>query len=738
MATLVIAEKPSVGVALASVLGAKERGDGCLCGNGWIVSWCVGHLVELADAGAYDERFARWSLGDLPILPDKWQFVSRGEKKKQLDTLRKLMADKSVDAVVCATDAGREGELIFRLVYDYCKCKKPVQRLWISSMEDAAIREGFDRLRPGADYDNLYRAALCRSQADWLVGINATRLFSCLYGATLNVGRVQTPTLALIVAREAGIAAFQAEPFYTPEIDCGQRGAVPAFTASGERLADPEGAEAVRAACDGKTAAVQTVKREKKTAAPPKLYDLTTLQREANRLFGFTAQQTLDYTQSLYEKKLCTYPRTDSRFLTSDMAAGLPALVRAVSTALPFASGLEVPVNTAQVVDDGRVSDHHAIIPTPSMPKADLSSLPSGERDVLMLIAARLLCAVGEAHRFEAVTAALNCAEHRFTVKGRTVLQEGWKAVDGAFRAALKSKPDAEEDEDGALPDLSEGQVFPSVAASVREGKTSPPKAYTEDSLLSAMESAGADYRVPAKPQGFVGEGEATERADNGGLPPLEHSAVCDDAPENAERKGLGTPATRAGVIEKLVKSGFVKRKKKQLHPTEKGVNLINLLPDAVKSPLLTAEWEHKLGRIERGELDDKVFMTDIAAMTLGLVKAHPAPDPEHAALFAKKPEGNAVGACPRCGGSVYENRKGFCCESRACGFALWKNSRFFTAKRKELNRKTAAALLDQGRVFLSGLYSEKTGKTYDAAVVLDDTGEYVNFKLDFYGRKNG
>jgi len=703
MPKLLICEKPSVAQSIAAVLNAKQRQDGFLMGGGWIVSWCVGHLVELADAGAYDERFAKWNISDLPILPDEWRFVSRGDKKKQLDILRKLMADKSVDSVICATDAGREGELIFRLVYDYCKCKKPVQRLWISSMEDAAIREGFDRLRPGADYDRLYRAALCRSQADWLVGINATRLFSCLYGATLNVGRVQTPTLALVVQREAEIQSFKVEPFYTPEIGTGD------FTASGERLTDPDAAERVRAACDGKAPTVRSVQREKKTAAAPKLYDLTTLQRECNRLFGFTAQQTLDYTQALYEKKLCTYPRTDSRFLTSDMAAGLPALVQAVSAALPFASGQEVPVNAAQVVDDGKVSDHHAIIPTPSMPKANLSALPAGERDVLTLIAVRLLCAVGEKHCFETVAAVLDCESYSFTAKGRTVLRDGWTAVDRAFRAVLKNRPEDEDGEEdkalpdgGRLPELSEGQVFPSVSASVREGKTSPPKRFTEDSLLAAMEAAGSE-----------------------------------DMPEDAERKGLGTPATRAGVIEKLVKTGFMDRKKKQLAPAEKGVNLIAILPDTVKSPALTAEWEHKLKRIERGELDDKVFMTDIAAMTLGLVKAHPTPEAEHAGLFAKTPEGEAVGACPRCGGSVYENKKGFCCEHRACGFALWKNSKFFTAKRKELNRKTAAALLTEGRVFIIGLYSEKTGKTYDAAVVLDDTGDFVNFKLEFEGRKS-
>jgi DNA topoisomerase-3 len=657
------------------------------------VSWCVGHLVELADVKAYDERFARWRLADLPILPDDWKFAASDGKKKQLDILRKLLSDKSVESVVCATDAGREGELIFRLVYDYCKCKKPVERLWISSMEDAAIRDGFKKLRPGADYDNLYRAALCRAKADYLVGINATRLFSCLYGVTLNVGRVQSPTLAMVVDREAEIAAFVVQPFYTSEIQAGT------FTASGERLADPQAAETIRAVCDGKSAAVRSVKREKKTAAAPALYDLTTLQREANRIFGFTAQQTLDYTQSLYEKKLCTYPRTDSRFLTSDMEPGLAALVQVVAAVLPFTPGPEVPVHAAQVIDDGKVSDHHAIIPTPSMPKADLSSLPVGERDVLTMIAARLICAVGDKHSFETVTAILECEGRRFTAKGRTVLADGWKTVERAFHASLKQQPedDSANDDANVLPELAEGQVFPLVAASVREGKTSPPKRFTEDLLLAAMESAGAK-----------------------------------DMPEDAERKGLGTPATRAGIIERLVKTGVIERKKKQLLPAEKGVNLIAILPDSVKSPKLTAEWEHMLGRIERGELDDKVFMTDIAAMTLSLVKDHSTPDKEHAALFTTAPEGDAVGVCPRCGEGVIERPKGFFCSSRACKFALWKDNRFFAAKRKTITKTIAAALLKEGCVFFSDLYSERTGKTYAAAIVLEDTGDQVNFRLDF------
>ncbi len=691
---LVICEKPSVAQAIAAVLGVRERGDGCIRGKDWIVTWCVGHLVELAQAAAYEERFAKWRLEDLPILPERWQYAAAQGKKKQLDILRRLLSDKAVASVVCATDAGREGELIFRLVYDFCKCKKPVQRLWISSMEDSAIRDGFEKLKPGADYDSLYRAALCRSQADWLVGINATRLFSCLYGMTLSVGRVQTPTLALLVERETAIAAFVKTPFYTPVLD------LVGFTASGEKVENRATAETVRSACDGKDAAVREIKRQDKNTAPPKLYDLTTLQREANRLFGYTAQQTLDYTQSLYEKKLCTYPRTDSRFLTEDMAPGLPALVSAVAGKFEFLPAeLPLPVNAGQVINNGKVSDHHAILPTPTMAKTNLDGLPAGERNILHLLAVRLLCAVGEKHSHAETVVTVECAGHLFTAKGRTVLREGWKSAEQAFWVTLKEKPRENDADDASLPELSEGQVFSSFAASVREGFSSPPKHFTEDTLLSAMESAGAE-----------------------------------DMPEAAERKGLGTPATRAGIIEKLVKSGFVARKNKQLFPTEKGVNLIAVLPEAVKSPQLTAEWEHMLGRIERGELVDADFMEGIAAMTRDLVSAHAVPDQAHSARFAR-PTAPSVGVCPRCGSAVTESKKGFFCSGRDCRFALWRDNKFFAAKKKEITKPIAAALLTEGRVFIKGLYSEKTGKTYDATVVLEDTGRYANFKLDFERR---
>ena len=696
---LVIAEKPSVAMSLAAVLGANEKKDGYLEGGGYLVSWCVGHLLELAQPEAYGEQYAKWRYGDLPILPEEWKYEVPKDKKKQLDLLCRLMKDKRVESVVCATDAGREGELIFRLVYEHAGCKKPMERLWISSMEDAAIRDGFEHLRPGSDYDKLYDAAVCRAGADWLIGINATRLFSVLYGVTLNVGRVMSPTLALLVQREADIQAFTSKPFYVPEITCG------GFTASGEKLSVKHEAEKIRMDCDGQDVSVLSVEKQVKTVQPPRLYDLTTLQRECNRIYGYTAQQTLDYVQSLYEKKLATYPRTDSQYLTEDMQATAASLVLWLRDHMPFGKGYTGEPDIDRVTDGSKVTDHHAIIPTVEIARTDLSELPSGERDVLTLIAARLLSATAQAHRFEVVTAVLDCQGNSFTAKGKTVLQAGWKEVERLYRMGLKeSKPEDDGNTDASLPVLQEGQIFETVSASVREGRTSPPKHYTEDSLLAAMETAGTG-----------------------------------DMPEDAERKGLGTPATRAATLEKLVAAGFVQRKKKQLIPTEKGTNLILVLPDNIKSPTLTAEWESMLKQVERGELAAESFMGQIADMSRTLVKEHTAPEERFAGLFpdAKRNGREAVGTCPRCGGTVYEGKKGFFCDNRDCAFALWKDNKFFSGKKKSITKPVAAALLKEGRVSMSGLYSEKTGKTYDAVVLLDDTGgKYVNFKLEFPAKK--
>ncbi len=694
---LVIAEKPSVAQSLSAVIGANARKDGYLEGNGWRVSWCVGHLAGLADADSYDPKYAKWRYDDLPILPSDWKMSVGRDKKKQFDILKKLLCAPDVTEVVNACDAGREGELIFRNVYELAGCKKPMKRLWISSMEDSAIREGFENLRPGANYDGLHQAALCRAKADWLVGINATRLFSVLYRRTLNIGRVMSPTLALIVQREAEIEAFQPEPFYTVALE------LPGFTAVGARMKDKTAAKELQTACRGSSAVVKQAQRKEKSEKPPALYDLTTLQRDANRLLGFTAQQTLDYLQNLYEKKLCTYPRTDSRYLTSDMAEGLPVLVNLTANAMPFRKGIAIVCNPEAVINDKKVTDHHAVIPTRNLQGADLSGLPAGEKAVLELVAARLLCAVAEPHLYEETAATLVCAGQEFAAKGKTIQRPGWRRLDAAYHAGLKSAPEPEErPEEKTLPELSEGQSLSVSNASVKEGKTSPPKHFTEDTLLSAMENAGKE-----------------------------------DMPDTAERKGLGTPATRAGILEKLASTGFLERKKSkktvQLMPSRDARSLITVLPEQLQSPLLTAEWEYRLGEIERGELSPEEFLSGIYAMLRELAATYQV---VKGTEYLFSPPREAVGKCPRCGGEVTESQKGFFCQSGTCRFAIWKDGKWWSAKKKQPTKAIVAALLKDGRARLTGCYSEKTGKTYDADVLLEDTGEYVNFKLDFGGKE--
>ena len=593
------------------------------------------------------------------------------------------------------TDAGREGELIFRLVYEMAGCQKPFSRLWISSMEDAAIREGFHDLRPGAEYDPLYQSALCRQKADWLIGINATRLFSVLYHRTLNVGRVQTPTLAMLVDRDWKITSFKKEKYHHVRL------ALDGAEAVSERITSPEEAETLRAVCAADSAVCTSVTREQKKEAPPKLYDLTTLQREANRVFGYTAKQTLDYAQSLYEKKLLTYPRTDSRYLTADMAETAAAVLHLAAKVPPFDGCAEFFPDVSLLVNDGKVSDHHAIIPTLELEKADLSALPVGERNILLLVCRELLCVVAEPFVYETVTATFTCGGQTFTAKGRHVLSLGWKDIDRIFRASLKEEPE-DEAEPAALPDFTEGQTFDQVEASVIEHFTTPPKVHTEDTLLSAMENAGKE-----------------------------------DIPEDAERRGLGTPATRAAILEKLVAAGFVERKGKSLIPTKAGINLVTVLPDTLTSPMLTAEWEQKLTGIARGEADPVSFMAGISEMTRELVKNYSHISEEGQKLFA--PERETVGLCPRCGKPVYEGKKNFYCSDRSCQFVLWKDDRFWTSRKKELTKKMAGDLLKKGRTSVKGMWSEKKGASYDAVVVLDDTGgKYVRFKLEFPKRKEG
>lgn len=694
MSKLVICEKPSVAKSIASALGASSRVDGFYEGNGLIVSWCVGHLVSPMEAAGYDGRFRKWRYDDLPILPEPFRYVLATGKEDAFENLRRLMNRSDVDTVVNACDAGREGELIFRLVYEMAGCKKPVERLWISSMENMAIREGFSDLRPGAEYDALYQSALCRQKADWLVGINATRLFSVLYHRTLNVGRVQTPTLAMLAERDAKINGFQKEKYHYVRLK------VDGAEAVSEKIISPEDAQAVKAACSDASAVCTSVTREQKKEQPPKLYDLTTLQREANRIFGYTAKQTLDYAQSLYEKKLLTYPRTDSRYLTSDMAETASCVIHLAAKVPPFdGCGSFFPL-VELIVSDRDVTDHHAIIPTMEIEKADIKALPVGERNLLRLVCCRLLCASANPYEYEAVTATFDCGGHTFTAKGRRILSEGWREIERIFRASLKEKPEGA-DSGGVLPDFTEGQTFEDVVAGLTEHFTQPPKPYTEDTLLSAMENAGKD-----------------------------------DIPDEAERKGLGTPATRAAIIEKLVAAGFVERKGRNLIPTKAGINLVTVLPEPLTSPMLTAEWEQKLTEIARGGADPDTFMDGIRTMIRELVSTYSCISEDGKKLFA--PEKEVIGNCPRCGKPVYEGKKNFFCSDRACGFVLWKNDRFWTSRRKELTKKMAADLLKKGRTNVRGMWSEKKQAAYDAAVILDDTGgRYINFKLEFPKKKS-
>ena len=690
--TLIIAEKPSVAATIAAALGAKEKKDGYIAGNGCLVSWCVGHLVQLAEAAAYGEQYKKWSYDSLPILPQEWQYAVASDKGKQFKILKDLMHRADVSEVVNACDAGREGELIFRFVYDVAGCKKPMRRLWISSMEESAIKAGFASLKDGKEYDPLYSSALCRAKADWIIGINMTRLFSCLYGKTLNVGRVQTPTLKMLVDRDAAITTFKKEKYYHVRLS------LSGVEAASAKIHAADEAGNLKAACEAAQAVCTSVTREKKTVAPPKLFDLTGLQREANCIYGYTAKQTLDLAQALYEKKLLTYPRTDSSYLTDDMGGTAAQIAALLAGKLPFMQGADFTPEISRLLDSKKVSDHHAIIPTMELTKTDLAALPESERNILTLAGARLLMACAAPHIIEAVTAVFSCAGQEFTAKGKTVLAEGWKGLERRFMATLKKKADTENDEENALsldvPPFAEGQTFDNPQAAVTEHFTTPPKPHNEASLLSAMERAGNEETDP-----------------------------------DAERRGLGTPATRAAIIEKLVKGGFVERKGKQLIPTKSGIELVCVLPEVLTSPQLTADWENNLTQIAKGNADPDSFMTGIETMTRELVSTYPfLSDKEKERFKEEKP---VIGKCPRCGANIYEGRKNYYCANRDCAFTMWKNDRFFEERKVTFSPKIAAALLKDGKAKVKKLYSPKTGKTYDGTILLADTGgKYVNYRI--------
>ena len=677
---LVLAEKPSVAQSIAKVIGAVSRKDGYLEGNGYIVSWCVGHLVELAEPETYDEKYKKWTYDDLPIMPSKWKYEVSSVTRKQFGVLKNLMKREDVDCLVCATDAGREGELIFRLVYHQCHCTKPFERLWISSMEDRAIKDGFENLKPSSAYDRLYEAALCRERADWLVGINATRLFSCLYKQSLNVGRVMTPTLAMTVQREAAISAFKEESFYTVEVGC------EGFTAISERYQEKEEAEADRKKCEANgTIEVIKVQTKEKSEKAPALYDLTSLQRDSNRLLGYTAKQTLDYAQSLYEKKLITYPRTDSRFITEDMENGLSELLE---TTQKFINKELAEVETKQIINNKKVTDHHAILPTKEIASTNVSELPSGELAILNLICQRLLVSVSKPHIFEETTVELACGSLPFKAKGKTVLSKGWNVLNPK-----------EEKEKNQIPKLCDGDILNIQKVEVKEGKTSPPKHFTEDTLLSAMENASAD-----------------------------------EMPKEVERKGIGTPATRAGIIEKLVQKGYIKRvgdkKTKNLIPTDVGVALVTVMPEQIQSPTMTAEWEEKLIGIEKGETEGEAFMEDIQTMVRNLVGTY---EVVKGAEVIMPNKNHVVGRCPHCGSEVIERQKGWFCDNKQCRFVLWKDNAFFTYIGKKINPHIVDQLLRDGKARLKDCKSKKTGKSYNADVLLSTEADgRAKFSLSF------
>lgn len=678
-------------MSYAKVLGVHGRQDGYLEGSGYLISWCVGHLVELAPPSAYGEQYVKWNIADLPILPEKWQYLVSASTKKQFSVLKKLLHRADVETVVNSCDAGREGELIFRLVYEQAGCRKPVSRLWLSSMEDNAIREGFANLKPSKEYDALYQAALCRERADWMVGINCSRLFSCLYGRPLAVGRVMTPTLAMTVEREASIAAFVPEKFYTVALEL-----TSGFVASSRRISEKDAAEKLLAECRKEmVSTIQKITRKEKSENPPPLYDLTTLQRDANRLLGYSAHQTLKYAQSLYEKKLTTYPRTDSCYIADEDEEMLEELAEEMEHFLGITPEDmdDAAPRTRRTVNREKVTDHHAILPTRSMLQTDLDALPKGERNILKLIIARTLMAVSKPFRYLETLLTTECAGEEFTAKGKEILEEGWKAVERKVLADILNR----KKEFTALPPVEESECG-ILHAELKEGQTSPPKHYTEDTLLHSMETASAE-----------------------------------SMPEDAERQGIGTPATRAATIEKLVQKGFLERKgdkkTKVLLPTDKGKALITVMPEEIQSADMTADWETKLLRVERGEMEPETFMTEINDMISSLVNTTEAVKGASALMKNK-----VIGICPNCGKSVVEREKGYFCENRECRFVLWKDNAFFKRLGKRMDAHVADKLLRDGRVRLKDCRSAK-GKTYNATVLLTTEADgRSKFSLEFEG----
>ena len=692
---LVIAEKPSVAQSYAKNLSAYKKQDGYMEGENCLVSWCLGHLAEYARPEEYDERYAKWQFDDLPIIPEKWKLQVSADKKKQFSVLKELMNRGDIEYLVNGCDAGREGELIFQRVYDLSGCRKPVRRLWISSMEDEAIRNGFHEMKDAGFYSNLCMAAVCRAQADWLIGMNATRAYTTKYYKKLVVGRVQTPTLAMLTERQDRIEHFQKETFYRVELTDGK------LVAVSENIINKADAELLAALCDGSEAIITELKREQKKVSPPKLYDLTSLQREANRYFGFTAKKTLDLLQELYEEKLVTYPRTDSRFVTEDMIGTVEELAGKMPLMLPFVEYGQLGHNIKRVVNNAKVSDHHAILPTKEAVEKGIMDLPVDKKNLMILIGQQVLQAVGEDYLYEQTDVTVNCQKNEFTARGKTAVQMGFKDVEKAFRSHCVKTEKEDSDRQLEIPyGYQKGMQLFNVKAETSIHYTSPPKSFNEDTLLAAMEAAGNK-----------------------------------EFDEKTEKKGLGTPATRASTIEKLVASGYAQRKGKQIIPTAEGRELIRVMPENLKSAGLTAEWENRLLLMERGGLNGEQFMDDIVAMLEEILNGCRKIPEEEKNRFQTAKE--LIGKCPVCGSDIFEGKRNFYCSNRQCDFALWKDNRFLEGMEKKLDKKMAKELLDKACTHVKGLYSKKKDAKFDADLLMTLENGKPKFHLEFPKRKH-
>lgn len=692
---LVIAEKPSVAQSYAKNLSAYKREDGYLEGESCIVSWCLGHLAEYAQPEEYDPKYEKWQFDDLPILPEAWKLKVSKDKKKQFEVIKTLMNRSDVEYLVNGCDAGREGELIFQRVYVLAGCRKPVKRLWISSMEDAAIQKGFQTMKSEEEYKNLCMAAVCRAQADWLIGMNGTRVYTTRYFKRLVVGRVQTPTLAMLAERQERIEHFQKEAFYKVALTDGK------LTVVSENIANEEAAELLAALCNGSTAVVTQMKKERKKSFPPKLYDLTSLQREANRYFGYTAKRTLDMLQELYEEKLVTYPRTDSQFVTEDMKDSVEELVEKMPVLLSFVDYGQLGHGIKRVINNAKVSDHHAILPTKEVVEKGIADLPADKKNLMMLICQQLVQATGEEYLYEQTDITVKCQEHDFKARGKIPVQMGFKEVEKAFKQlCVKAEPVEEKEKETSIPaGYEEGMRLFSVKAEKTTHYTSPPKPFNEDTLLAAMETAGNK-----------------------------------EFDSETEKKGLGTPATRASIIEKLVSSGYAQRKGKQILPSTEGKELVKVMPEYLKSAVMTAEWENQLLMMEKGQITDTQFMGEITSLVRKILEVCREIPEEERRRFQTARE--VIGKCPVCGCDVFEGKQNFYCSNRQCDFALWKENRFLGSMEKNLDKKMARELLDKACTHVKGLYSKKKDMKFDADLLLTLEDGKPRFHLEFPKKK--